>query len=135
MFIVAVNCGQAGGTCFCVSMKTGPEATFGFDLALTEVLNAEQHYFVVEVGTLLVQSFSRTSLTSQRPLRRDRPLEPLWHRPPPRWGVPSIPPTSNPCCTATTSIRAGMRWRRLPDMRQLYDGMSNLLLYYYRRCH
>ena len=29
------------------------EVTFGFDLALTEVLNAEQHYFVVEVGTLL----------------------------------------------------------------------------------
>jgi formate hydrogenlyase subunit 6/NADH:ubiquinone oxidoreductase subunit I len=52
-FIVAVNCGQAGGTCFCVSMKTGPEATFGFDLAVTEVLNAEQHYFVVEVGTPL----------------------------------------------------------------------------------
>ena len=53
VFIVAVNCGQAGGTCFCVSMKSGPEATFGFDLAVTEVLNAEQHYFVVEVGTPL----------------------------------------------------------------------------------
>ncbi len=50
-FIVAVNCGQAGGTCFCVSMKTGPKATSGFDLALTEVLEGEQHYFVVEVGT------------------------------------------------------------------------------------
>ena len=25
-FIVAVNCGQAGGTCFCVSMNTGPKA-------------------------------------------------------------------------------------------------------------
>ena len=24
-FIVAVNCGQAGGTCFCVSMETGPK--------------------------------------------------------------------------------------------------------------
>jgi formate hydrogenlyase subunit 6/NADH:ubiquinone oxidoreductase subunit I len=51
--IIAVNCGQAGGTCFCVSMKTGPEATFGFDLALTEVLNTTQHFFVVEVGTPL----------------------------------------------------------------------------------
>ena len=28
-FIVAVNCGHAGGTCFCVSMKTGPKATSG----------------------------------------------------------------------------------------------------------
>ncbi len=50
-FIVAVNCGQAGGTCFCVSMKTGPKATFGFDLALTEVLEGGRHEFVVEVGT------------------------------------------------------------------------------------
>ena len=25
-FIVAVNCGEAGGTCFCVSMRTGPKA-------------------------------------------------------------------------------------------------------------
>jgi sulfhydrogenase subunit beta (sulfur reductase) len=50
-FIVAVNCGHPGGTCFCVSMKTGPKATFGFDLALTEVLDAKRHYFVVEVGT------------------------------------------------------------------------------------
>src|SRR5262249_42594491 len=39
-FIVAVNCGQAGGTCFCVSMNTGPKATAGFDLALTEVLES-----------------------------------------------------------------------------------------------
>jgi ferredoxin len=50
-FIVAVNCGQAGGTCFCVSMNTGPRATFGFDLALTEVLEAKRHYLLVEVGT------------------------------------------------------------------------------------
>jgi len=50
-FIVAVNCGQAGGTCFCVSMNTGPKATFGFDLAMTEALEGERHYFVVEVGT------------------------------------------------------------------------------------
>ncbi|MFQ5814474.1 MAG: 4Fe-4S dicluster domain-containing protein [Anaerolineae bacterium] len=52
-FIVAVNCGQAGGTCFCASMNTGPKATFGFDLALTEVLEAPRHYFVVEAGTEL----------------------------------------------------------------------------------
>ncbi|HWH71517.1 MAG TPA: 4Fe-4S dicluster domain-containing protein, partial [Candidatus Sulfotelmatobacter sp.] len=50
-FIIAVNCGKAGGTCFCVSMQTGPKATFGFDLALTEVLQGVRHYFVVEVGT------------------------------------------------------------------------------------
>lgn len=51
VFIVAVNCGQAGGTCFCVSMKTGPKASSGFDLALTEVLESGRHYFTVETGT------------------------------------------------------------------------------------
>lgn len=50
-FIIAVNCGQAGGTCFCASMKTGPKATSGFDLALTEILDGQRHYFVVESGS------------------------------------------------------------------------------------
>ena len=50
-FIIAVQCGQAGGTCFCVSMNTGPVAEKGFDLALTEMLEDGRHYFVVEVGT------------------------------------------------------------------------------------
>ncbi len=49
-FIVAVNCGTAGGTCFCVSMQTGPKAKSGFDLALTELLG-DEHLFLVEVGS------------------------------------------------------------------------------------
>ncbi len=53
IFIVAVNCSQAGGTCFCESMNTGPKATAGFDLALTEVLNNKNHYFIAEAGTAL----------------------------------------------------------------------------------
>jgi ferredoxin len=50
-FIVAVNCGQAGGTCFCVSMDTGPQATSGFDLALTEILDDGSHRLLVESGS------------------------------------------------------------------------------------
>ena len=50
VFVLAVNCGQAGGTCFCVSMNTGPRVTQWFDLALTELLEGE-HRFLVEVGT------------------------------------------------------------------------------------
>jgi len=50
-FIVAVNCGEAGGTCFCVSMNTGPKAESGFDLALTEVLNGSGHTFLIEAGS------------------------------------------------------------------------------------
>ncbi len=49
--IIALNCGQAGGTCFCTSMQTGPKADAGFDLALTEVLEEGRHSFVIEVGT------------------------------------------------------------------------------------
>lgn len=53
LFILVVNCVVTGGTCFCASMKTGPKATSGFDLALTEVVEANQHYFVVDVGSAL----------------------------------------------------------------------------------
>ena len=51
VFIVAVQCGEAGGTCFCVSMNTGPVAERGFDLALTEILDDTTHHFVIEVGS------------------------------------------------------------------------------------
>ncbi|HKJ62269.1 MAG TPA: 4Fe-4S dicluster domain-containing protein [Hyphomicrobiales bacterium] len=50
-FLVAVNCAEAGGTCFCASMNTGPKAEAGFDLALTEILENGTHIFVVEAGT------------------------------------------------------------------------------------
>jgi sulfhydrogenase subunit beta (sulfur reductase) len=49
-FIVAVNCSKAGGTCFCLSMGTGPKAEHGFDLALSEIAEGE-HRFLVEVGS------------------------------------------------------------------------------------
>lgn len=50
-FILAVNCEQAGETCFCLSMGTGPEMHSGYDLALTEVIDEARHYFVVDVGS------------------------------------------------------------------------------------
>jgi sulfhydrogenase subunit beta (sulfur reductase) len=49
-FLIAVNCFEPGGTCFCVSMGTGPKADRGYDLALTEILDGE-HRFLVEVGS------------------------------------------------------------------------------------
>ena len=51
VLVVAVQCTQAGGTCFCASMGTGPTADSGYDLALTEVLEGGRHYFVLDVGT------------------------------------------------------------------------------------
>jgi ferredoxin len=46
-FLVAVNCTRSAPTCFCASMKTGPEATTGFDLSLTEL----EQGFVMRVGS------------------------------------------------------------------------------------
>ncbi|MGQ3685494.1 MAG: 4Fe-4S dicluster domain-containing protein [Candidatus Loosdrechtia sp.] len=50
-FIAAVHCGKAGGTCFCASMGTGPRADSGFDIAMTEIIGKDCHYFLVETGT------------------------------------------------------------------------------------
>ena len=50
-FLVAVNCGTAGGTCFCVSMGTGPRAESGFDLALTELIGPDRHEFLTVAGS------------------------------------------------------------------------------------
>ncbi len=37
LFLVAVNCTHPAATCFCVSTGDGPRATYGYDLALTEL--------------------------------------------------------------------------------------------------
>jgi sulfhydrogenase subunit beta (sulfur reductase) len=50
-FIVALNCGTAGGTCFCASMKTGPKVTGQFDLALTEIRDGDAPVFLAEEGS------------------------------------------------------------------------------------
>lgn len=54
-FIVAVTCSDPGGTCFCVSMGTGPRPEPGrgapYDLSLTELLGPSAHRFVVEVAS------------------------------------------------------------------------------------
>ncbi|MGZ4590105.1 MAG: 4Fe-4S dicluster domain-containing protein [Actinomycetes bacterium] len=51
-FIVAVACSDPGGTCFCVSMRTGPRPESGFDLSLTELSTGDNdHRLLVEVGS------------------------------------------------------------------------------------
>ncbi len=51
LFIIAVNCVHPGGTCFCAAMHTGPRATSGFDLSLTEIFERKHHHFTVEIGS------------------------------------------------------------------------------------
>jgi ferredoxin len=51
VFIVAVNCTEPGETCFCTSMGAGPQAGPGYDLALTELASADEHRFVLDIGS------------------------------------------------------------------------------------
>lgn len=51
VFVIAVNCTEPGGTCFCVSMGGGPRAGAGYDLAMTERLDEHGHRYVVEAGS------------------------------------------------------------------------------------
>jgi len=50
-FLIAVTCATPAGTCFCASMGTGPKPGEGADLTLTELIDADGHRFLVEVGT------------------------------------------------------------------------------------
>jgi ferredoxin len=51
LFIIAVNCTEPGGVCFCASMGTGPAAGPGYDLALTERIDNSGHWFVAEASS------------------------------------------------------------------------------------
>jgi formate hydrogenlyase subunit 6/NADH:ubiquinone oxidoreductase subunit I len=48
---IAVQCGQAGSTCFCVSMGTGPGVRDNYDLSLTEFVAPARHRFMIQVGS------------------------------------------------------------------------------------
>lgn len=103
-FIVAVNCGQAGGTCFCASLNCGPRATSGFDLALTEILEPDRHVFLIQVG----------SKAGQRVLRE----------------VPSTPAQPEDLATASRIVEAAAgtmgRAIDLTDIREfLYANISH----------
>ncbi len=49
--VVAAACGRPEGTCFCVSMGTGPAPTTGYDIALTELCTDGRHEFVAVAGS------------------------------------------------------------------------------------
>ena len=51
IFIVAVQCTQAAPTCFCASLGTGPRVNGAADLILTEMVDAEDHWFLAEAST------------------------------------------------------------------------------------
>jgi Fe-S-cluster-containing hydrogenase component 2 len=71
-FIVAVNCTEPGGTCFCASMGTGPRAVRGYDLVLTEIHDREsaRHEFLLQSG-----SIAGATMAAQLPTRPAAPEE------------------------------------------------------------
>ncbi len=51
-FVVVTECGTPASTCFCTSMKTGPAASDGYDLALTELPDTDgTHRYLVRPGS------------------------------------------------------------------------------------
>ena len=130
VLFVAVNCGEPGGTCFCASMDTGPKASAGYDLALTEILDGQRHEFVVEVGTergasILAEVPHRAAddddvadaagVTAGAVARMGREM-----------------PAVDLRALLLRQLRApalGRRRRALLDVRQLHDGMPDVLLH------
>lgn len=62
--IVAVNCIQAGETCFCSSMGTGPFATEGYDLLFTPL----EDQYLVEAGSTAGEDLIRCAADFFRPV-------------------------------------------------------------------
>ena len=129
-FIVAVNCFEPGGTCFCVSMGTGPEGRGGYDLALTEILDGE-HRLLVEVGSErgaeVLAELPRPRGDADRPRR---PRAPPSRAPRHKMGRQLDATDLRGLLAAQPRAPAlGRGCRALPDLRQLHDGLPDLLLH------
>ncbi|WP_346840105.1 4Fe-4S dicluster domain-containing protein [Microbulbifer sp. SAOS-129_SWC] len=64
LFTVAVNCTAPSASCFCVSMDTGPKVSLPSDLAMTEVIDGNEHFFVIRSG-----SYEGRKVLKQLPLK------------------------------------------------------------------
>ena len=112
-FIVAVDCGEAGGTCFCASTGTGPKAEAGFDLALTELIENGRHIFWWKSAAPPAPISSRTCRRGRPPKPRSPPPQRLSTEPEKGWAARSTPTGSRNCFRPTPTTRAGTRWRNV----------------------
>ncbi|OOG25597.1 sulfite reductase subunit A [Thioalkalivibrio denitrificans] len=86
VFLVAVNCAEPGGTCFCASMDTGPRAKSGFDMALTEVIEGGMHVLVAEAGTEAGEALLQRLEPREADDAERRAAERVWREAPQRMG-------------------------------------------------
>ena len=134
-FLITVVCSDPSGTCFCVSMGTGPRAESGYDLALTELLDGE-HTFLARAGSdrgagVLdqLQTMPAARAASGGSRSGCRPLDPPYgpddghHRHP------------HPALRQRRASPLGRRGQPLSVVRQLHDGVPYLLLHLRGRPH
>ena len=139
LFVIAVGCTEPGGVCFCASMGTGPEPGPGYDLSLTERIDDGGHRFLVDVGTARRRARSSARLSPpRRPPAADVQRGAGRRRGGRTAGWAGRCPTST-CATLLRGqprVAALGRGRRpLPDLRQLHDGVPDLLLHHHRGQH
>ncbi len=102
---------QAGGTCFCVSMNTGPVGRARLrPRADRGARRRRATTSCVEVGSRARRGGARRGAARARRAGASatRPA-PSTRAPRRRWAASSTRPRSGSCCTATTSTRAGTR--------------------------
>ena len=134
IFVVAVNCTEPGGLCFCASMGTGPAVGPGYDLALTE-----RRRSVVGMSSMwaakTVPRCWHSCRTATLP-GRDR----LGAKRRQRGSAPHGPADALRRPAAAADRLAGVaalgRSRQsVPDLRKLHHGVPHLLLRQRRRRH
>ena len=139
LFIIAVNCTEPSATCFCVSAGGGPDAGTGFDLALTELTDSvsEPPRYLAVAGSDAGRRGARraaaragraTTVVACRTRRRRGRREP--HGAGAARGGPARDARGHPGGRAL-----GRRGEPLPDLRQLHDGLPDLLLHLGHRHH
>jgi hypothetical protein len=138
-FIVAVQCTQAAATCFCASMRTGPEGInpevrAKADLTLTEVVNAESHWFLAEADSKRGREVLAGTRWPARHRRGDRAC-PERRRICRNATGPAHGDSWNPR-PSLSELRAsalGRDCRALSFLRQLHHGVPHLFLHQRRR--
>ena len=137
-FVVVAECGAPASTCFCMSMDTGPAATDGYDLALTELSGSDgNHRYLVRVGSdegaEVLKGIAHQSAIPEDLDRRDGIIQSARDAMSRSLDTNDLPA----CWPATSTIRAGprspnaawpvgtARWSVRPASAATFDDVSD----------